>query len=318
MNFYKYYTVNEYNLNAIKEKYFYCSRPSQLNDLFDCRIPIEYHNKTDEELLEWIRCNGGDWLSGLLPSYKFPYNTVEELKESINNGTFEQYFYNAFNSKEIDSFHVFSLTNTYKNQVLWATYTNNQGICVEFEANQLQEIKRINPYINCKAEYGLQVLDFPNTREYSYSIINDTKFLNLFNVEYNFKPIEKFDIISDKYMIASPQTDLVDIYPSITQNLITKNSDWSYENEYRGIFRTYGKEDKIFDNKIYYSEEIIKSITFAYNAKKEKIEEVLKAVNEANFNHKIDFYIIKPNYSTKSIERYPITVEELQEINNEK
>ena len=318
MNFYKYYSINKYNLSTIKEKYFYCSRPSQLNDLFDCRIPIEYKNKTDEELLEWIRYNGGDWLSGLIPGYNFPYNTVEELKQSFNNGIFEKYFYDTFNSKEIDSFHVFSLTNTYKNQVLWATYTNNQGFCVEFEATKLPELKKINPYINSKAEYGLQVLNFPKTRDYSYSIINNKKYLNLFNVEYNFKPIEKFDIISDKYMIASPQSDLVDNLPSITQNLITKNSDWSYENEYRGIFRTYGKEDREFDNKIYYSENIVKSITFANKIQNKDIQDVLDAINEANFNHKIDLYIIKPNYSTKSIERYPITIEELKEIDNEK
>lgn len=317
MNFYKYYEINKYNFHALKEKYFYCSRPSQLNDLFDCRIPIEYLNKTDEELLSWIRCNGGDWLSGLLPSYTFPYNSVEELKKSFYDGTFEQYFYKNFNSKEIDSFHVYSLTNTYKNQVLWATYTNNQGFCIEFEAYKLPIVKLINPFINSKAEYGLKILNLPNTRDYSYSIINNETYLNLFNVEYNFKPIEKFDIISDKYMIASPQSDLVDIYPSITQNLITKNSDWSYENEFRGIFRTFGKEDREFDNKIYYSEEIVKSITFANNIKKSDIQEVLKSINEANFNHKIDLFIIKPDYSTKSIERYPITIEELKEYNNE-
>lgn len=311
MNFYKYYSISENTINAIKGKYFYCSRPSQLNDLFDCRVPIEYENKSDSEIEEWIRCNGGGWLRDLLPEeHQFPYDTAADVREAIRNGSFDEYFYTRFNKKEIDSFHVLSLTNTYKNQVLWGTYTDNKGICIEFKSEQLPEPKLLNIYLNNKAKYGLHVLNLPETREYFYSEKESEKLLNIYKVNYDFKSNEKFDFISDHYMIGTPESDIVDSYPLFTENLITKNKDWSYENEYRALFRTYGKTDEIFDNKIYYSDEVVESITFGYNISDQNMKKVLGAIKEANFKHEIKFYKIKPDYSTKSIERYPIKLSE--------
>ena len=213
----------------------------------------------------------------------------------------------------MERYHIFSLTTSYNNPVIWGTYNNNEGICVEYEAIEYFEKKQLDIFTN--TIYGLHVKQLPKTSFYSFSKINDELYLNIFKVNYISNELQKFNPVIDKYMIAAPYSDLIE-YPSITQNLISKNINWNYENEYRAIFTTYNNEQ--FDNKIYYSEEVIKSITFAYNAKREKIEEVLNAVHEANFNHKIDYYIIKPNYSTKSIERCPITIEELEEINNEK
>ena len=38
---YKYKTINDFTLDSLEKKYHYFSKPSQLNDPFDCRILLD-------------------------------------------------------------------------------------------------------------------------------------------------------------------------------------------------------------------------------------------------------------------------------------
>lgn len=305
MYFYKYFKINKYSLDAIKNKYFYCSRPSQLNDLFDCRIPIDYCNSSDGELESWIACNGGGQFKNLFKS-DFPYNNVQELRTGFLDGSFEKYFYTKFNQKEIERYHIFSLTTSYDNPVIWGTYNDNKGICLEYEAIEYKEEKPIDIFSSSK--YGLHVKNLPKTKFYSYSQLDNAMYLNLFKINYISNELQKFNPITDNYMIYTSYSDLVE-YPSITQNLISKNINWSYENEYRAVFPI---DDNNFDNKVYYSDEVLKSITFGYRVSTRQKKYFLKLISFEKLINKVKFYEIKPNFSKKTIERYEIPVKELE------
>ena len=57
MILYKYRSLNhEYTVESILNKYLYFSRPSELNDPFDCQLSIDLE-ASDQETLEWIEKN---------------------------------------------------------------------------------------------------------------------------------------------------------------------------------------------------------------------------------------------------------------------
>ena len=78
--FYKYKSVTndnsfEYLLDSIENKYFYFSRPDQLNDPFDANVPNSY-DATDEEIENWL--NNHPRLKAL---------SVSEVRNKINDGS---------------------------------------------------------------------------------------------------------------------------------------------------------------------------------------------------------------------------------------
>ena len=44
---FKYYSMTEYNLDAIKNGYFYLSNPKEFNDPFDCSVNFIIENRKD-------------------------------------------------------------------------------------------------------------------------------------------------------------------------------------------------------------------------------------------------------------------------------
>lgn len=121
---YKYYSNQDYNLEAFVEGYFYASESRQLNDLFDCSPEII--GERDFSYLNEILCN-------------------------ISLGKPPKLKYNEFNKREIIKFYlvgsmfrnwgILSLTQEYNNQLMWSHYTQNQGFVLKINTAKLKSIE---------------------------------------------------------------------------------------------------------------------------------------------------------------------------------
>ncbi len=134
--------AKNYALDSLSKKYFYCSRPSQLNDVFDCHIPIR-HEDREGVIAKWLEQNNSalDLNSAAgLDSYAFPYNSAEDVRRAFADGSFDDYVCSIIRNREIDFFHVLSLSVSDLNPVLWGTYADsNRGMCIGYKAQDFKD-----------------------------------------------------------------------------------------------------------------------------------------------------------------------------------
>ena len=115
--FFKYFTLNEYSVDALTNMYIYATHPNQLNDLSDCHkdvIKINDYNSAKFVLGPWF----------------------EEVRHKSDDKTFFDFVNNAFKTIMGGKLGVFSLTTSCRNEVMWAHYAQNNGFCLEFDVNE--------------------------------------------------------------------------------------------------------------------------------------------------------------------------------------
>ncbi len=112
---FKYYSLNDYSVDAICNMYVYASHPAQLNDPFDC----------DENLaqIEDVQSSQSLW------------DEFYEQARAIysDEKTFLDYSSHVFSTLMFRKWGVLSLASSSDNEILWARYAENNGICVEFD-----------------------------------------------------------------------------------------------------------------------------------------------------------------------------------------
>lgn len=119
---FKYYPLSEYSVDALIHSYLYASHPNQLNDWFDCCPEmIVYDNP------EIIRRQ----LTEI--EYNCSQLTDDELIKSdyILQGVRRGLWYTMYSKIGIVSF-----TKDPWNLLMWSHYSQNQGICVEYDYSQ--------------------------------------------------------------------------------------------------------------------------------------------------------------------------------------
>lgn len=161
----KYYSLRDYNIEAVKQKYFYFSHPLSLNDPFDSCIQF-----ID---LEKLSCSQ-------FVSFSIKNKALIFKNLSVNNADIEQNVTSFFNNdrKQLaNEFKVFfwnfifkdhgllSLTAKNNNLLMWSYYNNNEGFAIElknidfldknvygpFPMNYQEEFETITP-INIEIE----------------------------------------------------------------------------------------------------------------------------------------------------------------------
>lgn len=173
---------------------------------------------------------------------------VEELKSIFNNHAIDYKkaaellitkFYEVGNKMQ-SRIRICSLTTDYNQDSMWAYYTNNQGICVEYDFNKIPfEYKKKVCFDLLKVKYG--------TRK-RFSCV---KFLKLL--------IERGKDIENTYQ------------KSIVEQLGVKSEGWKSENEWRLITSMTNCKD----GKVYY--DIISAIYIDYSViKRNKTKEIIK------------------------------------------
>lgn len=275
--FYKYKSVSnaqsyEYLLNSLKNKYFFFSRPSQLNDPFDAYTPNDY-SATDEEINSWLQ-----------NSSRIKNITVEQVKIKIEDGSLIQYL-DEMAITDKDNFTILSLCSTELNEVLWGTYADTySGICLGYKATQYNEINELGVYyiesINKNDNLFSPKLRPLNNRKYFFirPVIYDNTGCNKYNV---FKQNKK----------------------SIEYNIYHKKNFWSSEKEYRAILSNNPLSQQKFDQKIYYGNKTLSEVIFGYKIDSKKKEEIIKLINENYEQGTVEFYEVQPNYKKYKLEK---------------
>lgn len=112
---YKYYSLDEKSLDAITHHYFYASKPSQLNDRFDCSNQLVQSQSYDDEI-NLLKKSGSEQIISLED-----YCLLSEY--GLSTAIYEIIF------SEIG---IISMTTNHSDILMWSHYAKNDGICVEY------------------------------------------------------------------------------------------------------------------------------------------------------------------------------------------
>lgn len=138
---YKYYSLSDYSLKGLKKSTLYFSHSNLLNDVMDGNFMLWDMTKFIEKYKK-DKC--------------IKYELDNEIKKSILKQITKPF---------LECRGVLSLSDTYKNELLWAHYTNETGFCIELDTiklkNNLYENNLENDYFFFPISYGkLKQIDF--------------------------------------------------------------------------------------------------------------------------------------------------------------
>lgn len=295
--FYKFKNINDYALSSLEKKYFYFSTPEQLNDPEDCRSPISY-DSSNKNILNWIK-HVKSWFKRIDRekgiSKKFEFDTVDKVRKSLESDGFVKKMLESSQIKVENCFHLLSLTDDWNDIFMWDAkdYCSSfSGICIAYKAYQLQYPEFDSYFIK---------IDKTKTEErYPYFCqYNNDKYFVLKKVEYDndrkhfYKPFEeKYD--KDSCVVYDTKSENL---KNLEYNFFHKTPKWAKENEYRGFYTTVGNPDyKIDDSKIFYTDDVLDSITLGFNISQNQIDTIKDLIkqNYSNFEN-IKFYILRKN-----------------------
>lgn len=115
-SFYKYYSLENYNVDALTQLYVYATHPCQLNDPLDCA----------EELIRFdcIECARIFW-DYLYPSVISLCRNNEEAIMQFTQRAYKTYLYTKWG--------VLSLSKKWDDMSIWSAYCNHRGFCLELD-----------------------------------------------------------------------------------------------------------------------------------------------------------------------------------------
>lgn len=292
--FYKYKSFTDENgndvsmrtLDSLANKYFYFSRPEQLNDPLDCRIFNEYEAE-DKDIQNWIDRKPPD------SRKKF---TLKSIRNQLKTGKFQKYMEECARKDE-QHFHVLSLTDSWYNNHMWEKYAHcYEGICIGYISTFCDQ-HRFN-YIEARASTA----DLPLLHS-SFLGVEGTPYFDLQKVKYDNDGACKYNIFKS--------TD-EEKKKAIIQSLLHKTEKWCNENEYRKIIMDQLEPKCPYeftpkDLRVFYPDKVLSEICFGYKCDLKKRKQVFHCIKTHYDNWKdIHFYNVKQVQSDGSVEREEI------------
>ncbi len=282
MILYKYKNLAEqqsynYALESLENKYLYFSRPSELNDPFDCQIQIDF-DANDKEYLQWIKDNR----KRIKANNRL--TTVDGIKKLIQEDKVVNGLTNM-GKYIVDKNHLLSLTTDCMNESMWALYAGNyNGICIGYKADFT------NSFMPKRIEFSDE-----------NKIIN----VNISKHIINFQQIKYDNLGNHPLQLFKDKNSQ---FENVNYNLTHKKKCWETEKEYRAIFQdndfnleNYG----IFTAKVFYDDSFLEEIIFGYRVKNETVEHIKHTIKK-HYSNDIKFYIAKPDLQKFELIKVPI------------
>lgn len=268
----------DYALESLNEKYLYFSRPSELNDPFDCQIQIDFETN-DEKYESWKSHN----ITKLGPNNRL--HTIEGKNKTLSEDR-TQNGMELVRQRLVEKNHLLSLSEDCLNESMWALYAGNyNGICVgykiENDKNSFIPIK-----VEFKSEYGPIIVP------------QDVK-------EIYFKKIQYDNIGGHPLRIFSNETPNVD---SILYNLTHKKECWNSEKEYRAIIHDTDYDIMSIENKtvkVFYDDNLLEEIIFGYQVPVATMKMIMQMI-KANYSNTVKFYRVRAD-----LKKYCLAKEEI-------
>ena len=176
-NLYKYYALNEYSVNGIKNGTIFFSPNNLLNDVLEGNFEILWG----------------------FENFKNNENILQDFRDRITNGASD------YKKDFLRWRGVFSMSEDFKNELLWIHYTNESGFCLEFDTKKLENYFKTN-------------------------IGNDHTYF--FPISYN-NPVTQIDFNNYIYFDEKKDNQNIDALLPIMYCLAVKENHWEYEKEWR-------------------------------------------------------------------------------------
>ncbi len=265
---YKYKNIDtkdayKFLIDSLQNKYFYLSRPNELNDPFDCYIPKQYQYDNEIELEEFVKKANSD------PNKPKEIN-VEYLKHRLETKKYEEFDYMVLNHN-----HILSLSDSWDIETMWGKYAGNyKGLCIGYIA-RVQDSR-------CFLDIDSKLAESLYPTEYR----NGIQCLEAVKVEYDNDGSKKFNIFN-------PDTEC------ILYNIYHKKKIWADESEYRVFIVDNAKENMIDDpdgllNKIQYKSTVLGEILFGYKMNEYEKHLIYTLIKEA-YTTDVKFYEVYPS-----------------------
>ena len=289
--FYKYKSLpaeqgndtSKWAFDSLIHKYFYFSRPEQLNDPLDCKVLNEY-DADDDVIQNWIN--------------KSPFRqflTVDYIREQLKIGKFQKSMESSARKDE-QHFHVLSLTDSCQNLHMWEKYASSfEGICIGYnstfmdnegyhyiEANALiKDVPIVESFRNVagKGFFELQKVLYDNDGKHKYNVFKSYDKTNRDNIAYA---------------------------------LLHKTEKWKEENEYRKIIidtlnplqpDNFNPKDLL----VFYPDSVLAEINFGYKCDVEIQRQLIDCIKRNYSNwQEIKIYSVKKSESDGSLLREKI------------
>ena len=268
----------DYSLESLKKKYLYFSRPSELNDPFDCRIQPDF-SATDKEYLQWIKSNK----KKMIPGNKL--STVDGIKKAIKEPKFiEGFKRTAIDLVEVN--HILSLTPDCYNESMWGLYAGNyNGICIGYSIPETdlaflpQKIHFTSKDTNDVFSQVNQPISF---EEVSYDNNGD-------------KPLQIFRSYSEQVK-------------SVAYNLTHKKKCWINEHEYRAIIHDtdfYNTMGNDFSTKVFDEDKLLEEIIFGFNVSIKMVYRIKKIIKD-NYSSCVKFFRLEADFKQYALVKVEI------------
>lgn len=115
-SFYKYYSLEEYSVDALSHLYLYATHPNLFNDPLDCAEELIHFNDMQCIQIFWDE---------LYPAIESACCSNEEEMKFITQKAYKTYLYMKWG--------IVCLSRKYDDLSMWASYSNHKGFCVEFD-----------------------------------------------------------------------------------------------------------------------------------------------------------------------------------------
>lgn len=276
----------------------YFASPLDFNDIIDSQLEVNNNSKyfSDNELSLKLR----EVLSNT--DVKDISHIKNELKKPTDNDAVKQ-----VRKEQLKKLGIACFTTDNVNATMWGYYTNNTGICIEYDTTNLiydiitsfasQMSKELTELLILK-KYTVKNRDMqskPKRTEYARTIFHDEKEI-VKSLENN-SILSKLEPKEQKYFVQNLHTkrlwgkkvayhskeDLNKIEPNLFENKKTrkisgkyfaKDEFWKHEQEYRFILSLGGRKA------IKLRQDTIKSITIGANASRETIQKIKENVSK--------------------------------------
>jgi hypothetical protein len=196
--------INPSSLDLIENRAIYFSFPSNLNDPFDCSIPVTYGKQAlDDEKLRMVAIQMMIDKNPKSFSYEKIIEIANELGPKKIRSLLEDTLQNMSNVVN-NLYKVFSASQKSLNQLLWSHYANSHtGICIGLDPGKISQL----------SIPGSETTLIPGTVHYQSDYPQLDEILNIRMSDQN-----KLNLAKDI--------------------LFTKGSSWKYEGEFRFIIQS--------------------------------------------------------------------------------
>jgi hypothetical protein len=127
---YKYYPMNQYSVDAVVQNYLFASHPMLMNDKYDCSNElVDYSGLDKATLFEFLVRDMGI----------FTEERFEQLCDPEDNWVLERTMGELNLMKLFMKFGIISLTENYKDALMWAYYAQNSGFAIKIDLSLLPE-----------------------------------------------------------------------------------------------------------------------------------------------------------------------------------